>query len=123
MIKVALHGASFFAYHGFYPEEQKLGNSFLVDIEVDFEFNDAVLADELSNTVSYEQLYAIANDQMKQTRKLIETVAQTIMNQIKSSYPALESIMVSIKKLNPPLGYKVDYSSVTLNYKRHNGLQ
>ncbi|MES2809922.1 MAG: dihydroneopterin aldolase [Bacteroidota bacterium] len=33
---VSLHGAAFFAYHGFYPEEQKIGNHFLVDIDVAF---------------------------------------------------------------------------------------
>ena len=36
MITVALHGAEFFAKHGFYPEEQLLGCKFLVDIVVGF---------------------------------------------------------------------------------------
>jgi dihydroneopterin aldolase len=117
MITIALHGASFFAYHGFYPEEQKLGNHFIVDIEVGFE-PDVDVNDELTNTVNYEQLHAIAAEQMKQTRKLIETVAQGIINQIKSSYPNLARIQVSIKKLNPQLGSKVDHTRVTINYKK-----
>ena len=117
MMTINLHGATFFAYHGFYPEEQKLGNSFIVDIEVGvkaLKFN----SDELANTVNYEQLYDIACEQMKHTRKLIETVAQAILDDIKSVYPDVENIQVTIKKMNPPLGHKVGYASVTLNYSK-----
>jgi dihydroneopterin aldolase len=122
MMKIAIHGAEFFAYHGFYPEEQKLGNRFIVDIEVGFEPAANVSEDELSNTVNYEQLHTIANLQMQHTRKLIETVAQGIMNDLKNKFPDLGSIEVTIKKLNPPLGCKIDHSSVTINYKKHNDL-
>lgn len=118
MIKVALHGAEFFAYHGFYPEEQKLGNRFIVDIAVGFELEGSINEDKLANTVNYEQLYDIVNDQMKQTRKLIETVAQAILDKVKSTWPGVENIEVNIKKLNPPLGCRIDYSSVTINYNK-----
>ena len=51
---------------------------------------------------------------MKHTRKLIETVAQSIADDIKAHYPFVESIRVCMKKLNPPLGGKVDYSAITI---------
>jgi len=113
---VALHGAEFFAHHGFYPEEQKLGNCFIVDIEVGFTPTGDVNKDELNNTVNYEQLYNIACEEMKQTKKLIETVAQAIIDEIKKQYAFVETIQVSIKKLNPLVGAKTKYSSVTINY-------
>lgn len=117
---IALHGAEFFAYHGFYPEEQKLGNCFVVDIEVSFEPPGKVNEDDLTNTVNYEHLYEIACNEMKHTRKLIEIVAQAIINKIKEEYTFVDSIQVSIKKLNPPLGGNVKYSTVIINY---NGVQ
>jgi len=113
---VALHGAEFFAHHGFYPEEQKLGNCFIVDIEVGFRPTGDVNEDELNNTVNYEQLYNIACEEMKQTKKLIETVAQAIIDEIKKQYAFVETIQVGIKKLNPLVGAKTKYSSVTINY-------
>ena len=116
MMKITLHGATFFAHHGFYPEEQKLGNCFIVDIEVGFTPKNDI--NQIDNTVNYEQLYSIACEQMKHTRKLLETVAQAILNEIKTGYPDLESIQVMVKKMNPPLGYKVDYSAVTVNYNK-----
>jgi len=118
MMKITLHGAVFFAYHGFYPEEQKLGNCFIVDIEVEFAHKGNINEDELANTVNYEKLYEIADEQMKHTRKLIETVAQEIMDDIKNEYPDLQTIQVAIKKMNPPLGHKVEYAGVTLNYNK-----
>jgi dihydroneopterin aldolase len=117
MITIHLHGASFFAYHGFYPEEQKLGNHFIVDIEVSFTPMQH-LEDALVNTVNYEILYNIAAQQMKQTAKLLETVAQAISDQIKHNYPGLENIKVSVRKLNPQLGGKVDYTGITINYNK-----
>jgi dihydroneopterin aldolase len=115
---VALHGAEFFAYHGFYPEEQKLGNSFIIDLEVSFEPAININEDDLTNTVNYEQLYDIACEQMKQTRKLIETVAQAIIDDIKQQYTFVETIQVSIKKLNPLIGAKVKYSEVVISYNK-----
>jgi len=118
MIQIALHGAEFFAYHGFYPEEQILGTQFLVDIDVSVKPGGDLVDDEISYTVNYEDLYEIAREEMQHPKKLIETVAQGIINQVKAKYPDVEAIQVSIKKLNPPLGSKVAYSNVLINYNR-----
>lgn len=115
---IALHGVEFFAYHGFYPEEQKIGNSFIVDLEVDFEPAGNIDEDDLTNTVNYEQLYNIACEQMKQTRKLIETVAQGIIDDIKEQYVFVDAVKVSIKKMNPLIGAKVKYSEVVISYNK-----
>ena len=114
MITIAIQGAEFFAYHGFYPEEQKLGAKFIVDVEVDFKPLNDIRADTISNTVDYEKVYNMVAEQMKHTRKLIETVAQSIADDIKGHYPFVGSIRVTIKKLNPPLSGKVDYSSIII---------
>ena len=117
---VALHGAEFFAYHGFYPEEQHTGNCFIVDIEVTFETsaNGGLATDDLNDTVNYEELYDISARHMQQPQKLIETVATFIMEDIKARYKIAEKITVSIKKLNPLAGAKVKYTEIIINYNR-----
>lgn len=117
---VALHGAEFFAYHGFYPEEQHTGNCFIVDIEVAFEpsANGGLATDDLNDTVNYEELYDISVRRMQQPQKLIETVATFIMEDIKARYSIAEKITVSIKKLNPLAGAKVKYTEIIINYNR-----
>jgi dihydroneopterin aldolase len=118
MTTIALQGAEFFAYHGFYPEEQKIGCRFLVDITVDFIPQNEPADDELKHTVDYEKVYYMACEEMKHPRKLIETVAQAILDRIKRKYPYVDSISVEIKKLNPPLLGKVTHSAVTVNYNK-----
>jgi dihydroneopterin aldolase len=114
MFEINLNDAEFFAYHGFYPEEQLLGTRFLVDISVSFEPTGDLSDDEIHNTVNYEQLYNIACDEMKITRKLIETVGQGITKNIREKFPVVKSIKVAIKKMDPPLKGKVGHSSVVV---------
>jgi dihydroneopterin aldolase len=114
MVEINLNGAEFFAFHGYYPEEQLLGCRFLVDLSVSFEPTADLAEDDLLNTVNYEQLYNIACEEMKITRKLIETVAQAIADTIKQKFPFVKNTRVSIKKINPPLKGKVGYSSVVV---------
>ena len=49
MITIAIQGAEFFAFHGFYAEEQKLGTKFIVDVEVHFMPLNDIRADKISN--------------------------------------------------------------------------
>ena len=121
---VALHGAEFFAYHGFYPEEQRTGNRFVVDIEVVFEAlpNGGLTTDDLNDTVNYEELYDISTRRMQQSQKLIETVTTFIMEDIKAKYSFAQRITIGIKKLNPLAGAKVKYTEITINYNRENGI-
>ena len=114
MIKVALHEIKFFAYHGFYPEEQILGNSFLIDAEV--EFKNEGIEEDISKTVNYEKLYFMLAEEIKQPRKLLETLAQEMVKKIRLEFPFLETIKVGIKKLNPPLPGEVKYSLIEITW-------
>ncbi len=113
MITVSVNSAQFFSYHGFYPEEQVLGCRFEVDAEVSFKLNNE-LNDNLLSTVNYEQLYQIMEEEMKNTRKLIETVAQAIADGIKNKFPFSGRIAVRLRKLNPPLNGPVKFSTVEI---------
>lgn len=118
MIKVGLYGAEFFARHGYYQEEQILGNYFIVDIEASFHPQSEAINDNLDNTLNYERLYQIAAEQMKNTQKLLETVAQGIADAIMQQFTYVNELQVQVKKLNPPLKGKVAASSVTVCLKQ-----
>ncbi|MFD0764865.1 dihydroneopterin aldolase [Mucilaginibacter lutimaris] len=118
MIKVALEGAEFFAYHGFYPEEQVIGTQFLVDVQVGFDADIYVDEDNLHNTVNYEVLYAIIEDEMSNTRKVLETVAQSILNRIKTEFTFIETAVVTICKQRPPFRGPIKQSVITLSYTK-----
>ncbi|WP_454802577.1 dihydroneopterin aldolase [Mucilaginibacter phyllosphaerae] len=118
MIKVALEGAEFFAYHGYYPEEQVIGSRFLVDIQVGFYANIDVEKDNLSNTVNYEALYNIIEEEMQHTRKVIESVAQSILYRIKKDFDFIEMAEVTIRKQRPPFRGPLKQSVITLSYQK-----
>ena len=115
--KIALQGIRFFAYHGFYPEEQVLGGEFVVDIDTELEVYSNG-NDEINNTVNYERLFQIAKSEMVIPRKLIETVAHGMLEKIRHEFLAIKSIRVSIRKMHPPLAGQVESSFIELIFNR-----
>ncbi|RYE15792.1 MAG: dihydroneopterin aldolase [Sphingobacteriales bacterium] len=118
MMIVLLQGAEFYAYHGYYPQEQLLGCRFIIDLAVTFDPQDTPVSDDLGNTVNYEQLHNICSIEMKNPRKLIETVGNAIVDKIKSSYPFVQNIELTLKKLHPPMKGSVGNSGVIINYSK-----
>ncbi|GHE23121.1 hypothetical protein GCM10017764_00890 [Sphingobacterium griseoflavum] len=117
MQEVALNEVRFFSPIGYYPEERLLGNEFFVDFSVSFPFkNDR--ADELSNTLNYEELYNLLCRVMKRDRKLLESAAVEILEEAKDSYPFAVKIVVAIRKTTPPFGADHIHTCVTLTYHR-----
>ena len=114
---VALESVRFFAFHGFYPEEQLIGNEFIVDIVTEMPVtNDG--GDNLENTVNYERLHQIAESEMKATKKLLETVAHAILNKVIAEFPFIERVEVSIRKMALPLKGEVKNSLIKLTYNK-----
>lgn len=115
--KVSLEGMRFFAYHGFYPEEQILGAEFMVDVDTELEVFSGG-DDDISNTVNYERLFQIVSLEMKTPRKLIETVAHAILEQVRHEFLAVMYIRVLIRKMHPPLQGEVRNSAIELTFNR-----
>ena len=111
---VALKDVKCFALHGYYPEEQLIGNHFIIDLET--EFTSRGFDDELAQTVNYEDLNAIIQEEMKITQKLLETVLHNIISKVIAKYPFVETVNVSMKKLNPPMPGQIGHSFVKLSY-------
>ncbi|WP_158827859.1 dihydroneopterin aldolase [Mucilaginibacter lacusdianchii] len=114
ILKVSLIGAEFFARHGYYPQEQILGNRFVVDIDAQFSASVNMATDEIANTLNYEQLHNIATEQMQLTKQLLETVAHGIADEIMRRFPYILQLSVCVKKLHPPLKGQVGASAVTV---------
>ena len=108
MGRVALEGIRFYAFHGFYQEEQKTGNYFIVDVYVDASIEKAASGDELAATVNYETIYRVCKLEMDKPSKLLEHVARRIIDRIVYLCTGIEKIKVRISKQNPPMGAQID---------------
>ncbi len=138
MAIIALEGMHFRAMHGFYPEENIVGNDFILDVYVEADISGAARTDELYEelddedaeedipplSVNYETLYLICENEMRKTSKLLETVVQRIATRLHNYFtfeqdgeqiPLIRGARVRLRKLNPPLNGKVDAAFVEIS--------
>ncbi len=111
---IALEGMQFYAYHGFYEEENIIGNDYIIDLYVETNFNKAMKTDELPYTINYETIYLICKTEMKKPQKLLETIAANILDRLKYQFQTIQGTRIVIKKLNPPLGGQVSHSMIEI---------
>lgn len=104
----------FFAFHGFYDEEQKIGNKYGVDLRVYVDLSAAAATDSLPRTINYEQLYGIVLTEMGVRARLLEHLGQRILERVLAQFPHVTGVEVSVSKFNPPLGGICTRARVTL---------
>jgi len=112
---ISLEGMRFYAYHGFYEEERIMGNDYVVDVEIKANFAKASKTDDLYSTINYETVYLICKNEMAKPRKLLESIAQSIMTKLKHQFGNLQAVTVRIKKINPPLGGRVANATIEID--------
>jgi dihydroneopterin aldolase len=68
----------------------------------------------LDHSVNYEGLLQVVKNDFLQTRPLLEQLVQSIAAAIKATYPQIKYVWVSAQKNNPPLGYDIESSEVSV---------
>lgn len=112
--KISLEGLEFHAFHGVYPHERESGNWFEVDICIETNILEGAAEDDLSKTVNYETLYLFVKEEMEKPSRLLETVAEKIVERVLRELPDVEKVEIKIGKINPPIGGKCKKASVWL---------
>ncbi len=104
----------FFAYHGCFKEEQIIGTKFSIDLFLETDTTKAEATDNLHDTVNYLAVYQSVKAEMQSKSNLLEHIARRILIRVKKEFPAINHARIKIKKLNPPLGGKMDYVALEL---------
>ncbi|PLT33047.1 dihydroneopterin aldolase [Bacillus sp. V5-8f] len=117
MDKIYVNGMQFYGYHGVFPEENKLGQRFAVDLTVELDLSKAGQSDNLNDSINYGELYLICKDIVEgQTFNLVESIAEHIASQVLENYKAVHFCTVKVYKPDPPIpGH---YQSVAVEIKR-----
>jgi dihydroneopterin aldolase len=108
-----LRGLHVFGYHGVDEEEQRLGQLFLFDVEM--EVGDRGADDRLAGAVDYTQV-ASAIRELSNTRRfdLLEALATATADLIHDRF-APERVRVQVRKPQvKPAGMTVEYSAATV---------
>lgn len=115
---IRVNNIQLYAYHGCLEEEAKIGSEYRVDIEVKANLKKSAKTDELKDTVDYVHLNHIVKGEMAIRSKLLEEVAQRIMDRIFAEITMVKKATVSVAKINPPIGGNVEEVVIILSKKR-----
>jgi len=101
--RILIDGMLFFGRHGASDHEQKLGQTFEVDVEIEADLSVARASDRLEDTIDYGEVYAITKRIVEgPPRKLLESVADEILLTILREFPVI-SVRVRIAKPRLPV--------------------
>ncbi len=118
MSTIRLKNIKIYAFHGCLVEEEKIGSDYLVNLSVKVDLEKAAKTDKLSDTVDYVHLQKIVKTEMNVRSKLLENVGQRIINEIFCQILRVNSVKVTVAKVNPPIGGDVAEVSITMRAKR-----
>jgi dihydroneopterin aldolase len=94
----SLQNLEFYAYHGLYEAEKRIGAYFYVTIEVESTVKEGISITEIDQTINYETLYRIISNEMQHREDLLETIAQKIITQIRKHFGNISAIRIQIEK-------------------------
>ena len=114
MSLITIENMEFYAYHGHFEEEQKIGTWFSLGLTMEVDTSKAELSDELEDTVDYSAVYQVVKEQMMIPSKLLEHVGRRILDTIKERFPDVKNAQLKVRKMNPPLGGKMSFVSLEL---------
>lgn len=120
MDRIHIKDLEIFARHGVFPEENKLGQKFLVSAALYTHTREAGLTDDLTKSIDYGHVSHMIKDYMEtHTCKLLEAAAEGLARELLLSIPLLEEVNLEIKKPWAPVGLPLDTVSVEIRRGWH----
>jgi len=112
--RIALTGLRVTGFHGVLPEERRVGQEFVIDVELSVDTREAAASDDIAHTADYGLLAlrlaeVIAGEQVN----LIETLAARLAD-VCLRHPRVISAKVTLHKPNAPIAHPFDDVSVTV---------
>jgi dihydroneopterin aldolase len=116
MVTVQLHNLIFSGRHGVFKEELATGNTFEVSLDVSYDETGRPFTG-LDSIVNYVLLFGIIKERMLQPSPLLEKIAEEILVKIREQYPFIREAVLSIYKLQAPIGNFQGKAGMTLQKK------
>ena len=113
---ITLKEMAFYGYHGCMPEENKLGQRFIVDMHIEADLRKAGRTDDLSKTINYAEIYQDVKAVVEgEPVKLLERLAEKIWERISTKYPMAKGVIITIHKPDVPIQGLLQETSVTIH--------
>jgi dihydroneopterin aldolase len=116
--RIVLRGLTAFGHHGVLPHERALGQTFLVDAELELDLAAAATGDDLADTVDYGGLsVALAGVVRDERYDLIERLAGRLC-EVCLADPRVAAVTVTVHKPHAPVPVPLADVAVTLRRVR-----
>lgn len=121
MDRITISNLEVFGHHGVHPEENILGQKFLIDAVLFLDTRKAGLSDQLKDSVSYGEVIRLIRKEMtKQSDKLLERAAERLAEAVLLEYyDQIKSAAITVKKPWAPVMMHMDYAAVTITRGWH----
>lgn len=116
METIEVNGLELWARHGVGEQERKVGNLFRIDVCLDVDLTDAMMSDNVADTISYADVIALIKREMEQPSALLENVVWRIRESVAAAYPCVRGGMVRVAKVTPPIACRVDSVAVATRW-------
>jgi len=111
-MKVELRGIELHGYHGVLEEEQRDGQRFLYDVEL--EVGERGASDRIEDAVDYRDVAATVREVNDRRFHLLEALASAVADALLERFP-VEHVKVRVRKPEVrPAGLSVEHSAVTV---------
>jgi len=102
--KVFVHGLLIHAHHGVMEHEAKVGQRFVLDLDLSIELGAAAKSDKLVDTVSYAAIVETASRAFTAvSHRLVESAAGAVADAILAAFVHVEEVKVTIHKPHAPI--------------------
>lgn len=109
-----------FAKHGVLPEENVLGQKFLISLRLELDLRTAGMSDDLKYSISYADIaHEAYNFLSENTFNLVEACAEGLARRLLLQYKQINSVEIEIKKPWAPIGLDMDTVAVKIRRARH----
>ncbi len=119
--RIVLTNMVFQGRHGVGPAERANPQPFEVDVEIHLDTRPAGLADDLSRTVDYREIFDICRSVVEgPSRQLIETLAESIATAMleRSAAAGAIEVVVRVRKPEAPLPGRLDHAAIEITRRR-----
>lgn len=100
---IHLRGLEFYAYHGALPEEQVLGQRFIIDMDLFSDLSRAGSSDQVEDTIHYGEVYQVIKACVTgDSHQLLEHLAEDLTQQVLKQF-SCTSVRVEVHKPQAPI--------------------
>ncbi|MCM1319750.1 MAG: dihydroneopterin aldolase [Muribaculaceae bacterium] len=115
---ISLDEVRLYGYHGVLDQERKVGAEYELNIELILDPPSGCITDELTDTVSYADLFTLACDEFNKPCQLLEHLVYNIADAVLLRWKAVKRVSAKVSKLAPPIPGCLGRASVALTLSR-----